>query len=187
MFGTNKKGSSGENIAEQVLLLDASAFILGYDTTGTDVDLYTVPLVREELREGGLARLRLDSAVRNGRLKMVKPDPSHTIDVGMAVAEMGEANVLSETDSQLLALGVQLISKGLSPIIVSDDYAIQNVANSLGLKFRSLATTGIKRQFEWVTYCPGCHKTFQTGQPEGLCPVCGTKLRRKPVKKKWIR
>ena len=167
-------------------MLDASAFILGYDTTGTDADLYTVPLVREELREGGLARLRLDSAVRNGRLKMVKPDPSHTIDVGIAVAEMGEANVLSETDSQLLALGVQLISKGLSPIIVSDDYSVQNVANSLGLKFRSLATTGIKRQFEWVTYCPGCRKTFQTGQPEGLCPVCGTKLRRKPGKKKQI-
>lgn len=168
-------------------MLDTSAFILGYDTTDTDADLYTVPLVREELREGGLAKLRLDSAVRNGRLKMVKPDLSHTNDVGLTVAEMGEAYVLSETDSQLLALGVQLILKGLSPIIVSDDYSVQNIANSLGLKFRSLATTGIKRQFEWVTYCPGCRKTFQTGQPEGLCPVCGTKLRRKPVKKKRIR
>lgn len=186
MSETYRKGSSGGDVAEEVLLLDASAFILGYDTTDTNADLYTVPLVRDELREGGLARLRLDSAARNGQLKIVQPEPSHMIDVGKTIMEMGEANALSETDSQLLALGVQLISKGLGPVVVSDDYSVQNVANSLGLEFRSLATPGIKRQLTWIIYCPGCRRNFQAEHPEGICPVCGTKLRRKPGKKKQI-
>ncbi|MFB0558030.1 MAG: NOB1 family endonuclease [Candidatus Bathyarchaeia archaeon] len=172
---------------EIVLLLDTSAFILGYDLTDADDELYTVPSVREELREGELARLRFESAVRNGRLKLVKPDSGYLIEVEVTIEEMGEASALSETDSQILALGIQLKSDGLEPIVISDDYSVQNVANRLGLGFKSLATIGIRQQFEWVIYCPGCHRVFREPQPEGLCPICGTELKRRPGKKKKIK
>lgn len=168
----------------RVLLLDTSAFIMGYEATDVEAEHYTVPSVREELREGDLAELRFDSAVRRRRLKVVTPDPEHLSEVRAVTIEMGEAGVLSATDEQLLALGVQL--KSSVPVIVSDDYSVQNVADRLGLGFRSLATPGIKRRFEWVIYCPGCHKIFSVPQPEKVCPMCGTELKRRPGRKRPI-
>jgi UPF0271 protein len=168
----------------RVLLLDTSAFIMGYETTDVEAEHYTVPLVQEELMEGDLAELRFDSAVRRGRLKVVTPNPENLSEVRAVILEMGEAGVLSATDEQLLALGVQL--KFSAPVIVSDDYSVQNVADRLGLGFRSLATPGIKRRFEWVIYCPGCHKIFSAPQPGKVCPMCGTELRRRPGRKRLI-
>ena len=168
----------------RVLLLDTSAFIMGYEATDVEAEHYTVPLVREELREGDLAELRFDSAVRGGRLKVVTPDPEHLSEVRAVILEMGEAGGLSVTDEQLLALGVQL--KFSAPVIVSDDYSVQNVADRLGLGFKSLATPGIRRRFEWVIYCPGCHKIFSVPQPGKVCPMCGTELRRRPGRKRPI-
>jgi rRNA maturation endonuclease Nob1 len=155
----------------RVLLLDTSAFIMGYETTDVEAEHYTVPLVQEELREGDLAELRFDSAVRRGRLKVVTPNPENLSEVRAVILEMGEAGVLSATDE---------------PVIVSDDYSVQNVADRLGLGFRSLATPGIKRRFEWVIYCPGCHKIFSAPQPGKVCPMCGTELRRRPGRKRLI-
>lgn len=167
-------------------MLDTSAFIMGYEATDVKAEHYTVPSVREELREGELSKLRFDTAVRNGRLKVVIPDAKYLTEVGVVTAEMGEAGVLSETDKQLLALGIHLKSESLKPIVVSDDYSVQNVANRLGLGFRSLATPGIRRQFEWIVYCPGCHRTFRTPQQGRVCPVCGTGLKRRPGRKEEI-
>ena len=169
-----------------VLLLDTSAFIMGYEATDVEAEHYTVPSVREELREGDLAELRFDSAVRRGRLKVVTPNPEYLSEVRAVTLEMGEAGVLSATDEQLLALGVQLKSESSAPVIVSDDYSVQNIADRLGLGFRSLATPGIRRRFEWVIYCPGCYKIFSVPQPGKVCPMCGTELRRRPGKKRPI-
>ena len=165
----------------QVLLLDTSAFIMGYDATDMEAEHYTVPLVREELREGDLAKLKFDSANWSGKVKVVTPDPKCLNEVRSVTREMGEAEVLSATDEQLLALGVQL--KSSEPIIVSDDYSVQNIADRLGLRFKSLATHGIRRRFEWIIYCPGCHKIFNVSQPGNVCPMCGTELRRRPGRK----
>lgn len=170
----------------RILLLDTSAFLMGYEAADVETEHYTVPFVREELREGNLAELRFDSAVRMGRLKVVTPNCEYLSDVRAVSLEMGEAGVLSAADEQLIALGVQLKSKSLAPIIVSDDYSVQNVADRLGLGFRSLATPGIRRRFEWVIYCPGCYKIFSTPQPGKVCPVCGTELRRRPRRKRPI-
>jgi UPF0271 protein len=172
---------------KRVLLLDTSAFIMGYEATDVEAEHYTVPQVLDELREGGLARVRFESAVMSGRLRVMSPDPGCLEELRAVTAVMGEAGVLSEADEQLLALGIQLKSESSVPIVVSDDYSVQNVASKLGLGFRSLATPGIKRRFEWVVYCPGCNRTFDTARPGGMCPICGTELKRKPSRKEQIR
>jgi UPF0271 protein len=89
-------------------------------------------------------------------------------------------------DALLLSLGLQLKSEGLKPVIVTDDYSIQNVSDRLGIGFRALTTHGIKRQFEWTIYCPGCRRTFPAPQPDGVCPVCGTELKRRPGRKRSL-
>jgi UPF0271 protein len=171
----------------RVLLLDTSAFIQGYGATDTDSEHFSVPAVRAELREGSLHRLRFDNAARNGYLKILTPSPWSLERLDEVVKEMGEKGILSNADTQLLALGLLLQSEGMSPTVVSDDYAVQNVANSLGLGFRSLATPGIKQRFEWIIYCPGCRRSYESPQRDNVCPVCGTKLKRKPGVKKKIK
>jgi len=168
----------------RAILLDTSAFIMGYEASDVDAEHYTVPAVREELRKGTFPRLRLDTALRIGRMRMLSPKNRYVLEVETATAELGETGALSSADRELLALGLQLKAEGKNPIVVSDDYSVQNVADLLGLNYRSLATPGIKRRFDWVVYCPGCRRTFRSPQPGGLCLICGTTLKRKPVKKR---
>ena len=169
-----------------VLLLDASAFILGYMATDTDAEHYSVPAVRDELNEGSLHRLRFDNAVGMGHLKVLDPAPRFSEELHEVAREMGEAGALSVADEQLLALGLSLLSQGKVSTVVSDDYSVQNMASRLGLGFKSLATPGIRRRFDWVVYCPGCRRRFEDPQKGNTCPICGTELRRRPGGKKRI-
>ena len=85
-----------------------------------------------------------------------------------------------ETDVELLALALELKSKGYRPQVVSDDYSIQNVATQAGIEFLALATFGIKRLLEWIRYCPACHREYPANNSSKECLVCGTALKRKP-------
>ena len=165
------------------LVLDSSAFIQGLDPQNEAA--YTVPLVVEELRDEFTAA-RLRSMEATGRLKVVEPEQWLLDVVEGEALRMGESHALSATDKQVLALGLQLRNDGLEPVIVSDDYSVQNMADALGLGHRGLATPGIKRRFTWTLYCPGCRREYTEPQPEDVCPVCGTVLKRKPVRKQGV-
>ena len=156
---------------ENVILLDTSAFIMGYEVSDVDMEHYTVPAVRKELREGDLSSLRLDTALRTGKLSIRSPEARYVAELETAAAELGEAGVLSYADMELLALAIQLRAEGKNTIVVSDDYSVQNVADHLGLRYSSLATPGIKRRFDWSIYCPGCRRSFSEPQPGSVCPV----------------
>ncbi len=170
--------------ALKVLVLDTSAYIQGFDPQTQSV--YTVLRVREEIK-GQYALMRFDNAVKTGRLQVLEPEKSYKEKIEEKTLTMGESHILSETDRDVLALGLQLKEKGFDPVIVSDDYSVQNMADIMELKHKSLATPGISRQFKWIIYCPGCKRTYDQPQIDGVCPVCGTELRRKPVNKKKIR
>ena len=165
------------------LVLDSSAFIQGIDPQNEAA--YTVPLVVGELRDG-LVVARLRSMESTGRLKVVEPKESYLDIVEDESLRMGESHVLSATDKQVLALGLQLRDVMLEPVIVSDDYSVQNMADALGLGYRGLATPGIKRQFTWTLYCPGCRREYAKPQPDDVCPICGTELKRRPSRKRGV-
>ena len=173
--------------SRRVLLLDTSAFISGYEMLDASLEHITVPEVAEELREGSLTRLRLENAQRSGRLKIFFPEPRYLEEVETITLQLGEKGVLSAADKQLLALGLQVKDGGGEPVIVSDDYSVQNTADRMSLGFQSLSTRGIKRRFEWTIYCPGCRRVFEEPQRGGICPICGTQLKRKPGRKQSLR
>ena len=177
--------SSGAGGAE-VRVLDTSAFIAGYGGPGSGEALYTVPAVKGEVREGGLQRFRLENAERAGLLTVLEPEENYRKEVQRVLAEMGEIGVLSEADTQILSLGLQLKTEGNKTVIVSDDYAVQNIADRLGLGIKSLRTQGIKRRYKWITYCPGCRRTFEDPPADRVCPVCGTRLKRRPSTERKI-
>jgi UPF0271 protein len=172
-----------DETGRRVVVLDTSAFVAGLDPFSINEEQYTVPMVNEELRGNSLAAVRLRTAVENGRLTVRVPAKSSVQGVKDSAALVGDWFFLSETDLQVLALALELKIQGYSPLIATDDYSIQNVANQIGIEFASLGTFGIRKRLQWVRYCPACHKEYPANYRSGNCMVCGTALRRKPLRK----
>ena len=126
---------------------------------------------------------RFNAAVENRRLRVRTPTNSSLQDVKEASRRVGDARYLSEADLQVLALALELKRAGLHPLILTDDYSIQNVANQIGVNFTSLMTYGIRFRFNWILYCHACHRKYPSDCKFKSCEVCGTKLKRKPMRK----
>ena len=167
--------------------MDTSAFIAGFDPFSISEEEYTVPLVRSEITGNSMAWVRFKTAVDNGKLKVVTPKRIFMNKVKAAAKVVGDKFFLSDADLQVLALALELKTRGYSPLVATDDYSIQNVANQMKIKFASLATFGIRFRLEWVRYCPACHRRYPPDYKFETCEVCGTRLKRKPVRKRLLK
>lgn len=163
--------------------MDTSAFIAGFDPLSAGERQYSVPMVRRELASKSMPWVRFKAAVENRKLRVRKPKISFLKKVKEASKSVGDVRYLSEADMQVLALALELKSTGLDPLIVTDDYSIQNVANQMGVNFTSLMTYGIRFRFDWILYCPACHRKYPPDYKFKSCEICGTELKRKPLRK----
>jgi len=155
---------------------------MGLDPLGLEFESYSVPEVTEELRQQTGPAYRLSTSTASGKMKIQSPSKSSSSEVLEEARTLGDKVVLSKTDTSVVALALDLSKEGKTPIIVSDDYAVQNVAEALKLNYQSLATFGIRQKFNWVLYCPACFRQYSNGETQD-CLICGTKLKRKPVDK----
>lgn len=155
----------------------------GFDPFSISEEQYTVPRVREEFAGNPMALVRLKTAIENRKLKVRIPEKMFLEMVRTSANAIGDTFFLSETDLQVLALALQLKMEGYTPLIATDDYSIQNVARRLGIEFASLATFGIRQPLKWVRYCPACHRKYPADYRSKICRVCGTELKRKPLRK----
>ena len=167
----------------KALVLDTSAFIGGFDPLTVPEEQYTVPEVKNELIADSMNVVRFNAAVESGKLAVKSPKNSVLDEVKEASKKVGDMRYLSEADLQVLALALELKGNGLTPLIVTDDYSIQNVANKIGIDFTSLMTFGIKLRIKWILYCPGCYRKYPPDYKYEICEICGTELKRKPKKK----
>jgi UPF0271 protein len=147
-------------------VLDASAFIDDYHADGPVV---TVPLVREELRDA--AAYRFDALEGSG-MRLHVPDPATVERVGRAADTTGDRAELSRTDTRLLAAAHEL-----DATLVTDDYAMQNVARELDLATEPISKEGITERREWRFQCQGCGRVYDDHHDR--CEVCGAGLTRK--------
>ena len=172
---------------ERVLVLDASAFIAGFDPLSVGEEQYSVPEVRRELVSNSLPWIRFTTAVDGGRLKVEVPGSRALRGVREASKRVGDVLFLSDADLRVLALALELRDRGCNPQIVTDDYSIQNVADQLGIEFAPLMTFGIRFRLQWMLYCPACYRKYPSDYRFKSCEVCGTELKRKPLKKTVVR
>ena len=147
-------------------VLDSSAFINDY-TTGEQIA--TIPLVREELEDE--AGYRFDALEGSG-MRIHIPDPETVDRVERAARETGDADELSRTDVRLLATAFEL-----DATLVTDDYAMQNVAEKLDVFVDVIAQEGIDETLDWRFQCQGCGRTFDDNLER--CEICGSDLERK--------
>jgi UPF0271 protein len=170
----------------KVLVLDTSALIMGLDPLGIEFESYSVPEVADELRTQTGPSYRLATSTVSGKLKIRTPTEDSLDEVSQRAMALGDKLVLSRADMNVLALALDLSKEGKAPVIVSDDYAVQNVAESLRVEYQSLATLGIRQRFNWTYYCPACFRRYPNGEVQ-VCQVCGTQLKRKPLSKQTAR
>jgi len=160
----------------RVLVLDTSAFIMGFNPTGS-ITAYSVRSVEDELVQGTMPYLRFRLSQEKGSLVVRNPSDEARRAIELQSARSGEAGFVSEADREVVALALDLKNEGLEPVIVSDDYAVQNLSEHLNLGYGSLANFGIVHRFNWIMVCPACHRRYKV--PEKVCRVCGTELKRR--------
>ena len=164
-------------------ILDTSALIMGINPSMIEGQAYSVPEVEFELPPKSMAALRFSTSRDNGSLLVREPLSSSYEAVRKASLKLGERSALSKADLKILALSLEIRMGGGNPVIVSDDYAIQNVAEHLGLSYTFLATFGISYEFNWSFYCPACFRRYPHSYLDRKCEVCGTELKRRVMKK----
>ncbi|UXD21594.1 ribonuclease VapC5 [Ignicoccus pacificus DSM 13166] len=128
---------------------------------------YTTPDNLEEVKDSN-SKSALERYIY--KLKVVSPDQRYVKIVMEKARELGED--LSETDVKVVALALQL-----NALLLSDDYGVLNVAQALGIEWKSVRTKGIDGNIKWEKFCPACKRSYP---PEyKVCPVCGTVLKRR--------
>jgi len=147
-------------------VLDTTAFITEYHTTD---DTATVPSVREELE--GESAYRYD-AMEGADMYVHLPEEGTVNRIRRAAENTGDADVLSDTDVSLLATAFEL-----DAVLVTDDYAMQNVASRLDVGVEAIAQEGITEERDWSFQCQGCGREFD--EDKERCPICGSSLSRK--------
>lgn len=167
---------------KRAVILDTSAFVAGFDPFSICEEQYTVPAVKEEIARKSISEFRFETAEENGKIKIEKPEGEFVEKARRTASDVGDTFFLSDADVQVLALAFQLKANGYSPLIATDDYSIQNVAKQAKIEFASLATFGIRRRLQWMRYCPACHKTYSANFKSSSCDICGTLLKRKPLR-----
>ena len=120
-----------------MLVIDAAIFIQGIDVEGC-----TTPKVVEEVKDPE-SRLLLESLISAGKVKVLMPSGESIQAVREKAVETGELNELSEADIEVLALAYEL-----NAVLFTDDYNLQNIAKTLGIRFKTLKR-GIKRVIHW--------------------------------------
>jgi UPF0271 protein len=147
-------------------VLDSSAFITEYHTSD---DTATVPSVREELEDESAYRY---DAMEGADMYVHLPEEGTVDRVRRAAENSGDLGTLSGTDVSLLAAAFEL-----DATLVTDDYAMQNVAARLDTDAEVIAREGISEQREWSFQCQGCGREFE--EDRDRCPICGSDLSRK--------
>ena len=156
-------------------ILDASAFYAGVPFRSSD-DCYTTSLVYDEIKHIKKNHDALGTLLETNRLKIKDPNIESTESSVKASKNTGDFPQLSKQDISIIALCIEMNGE-----IISDDFAILNVAKNLDLKVSPIMTKGIEDVGKWIHYCPGCRTNHRTGKE---CPACGTPLKRKLLKNK---
>jgi UPF0271 protein len=156
------------------VILDSAAF-MSDAAIPRDKELFTIDDVVVELKDAkSTAKL---SYLKSVGLRILAPSDKSIDSVKEVARKTGDIEVLSNPDIKILAL-----AQDVGGTIVTDDYAVQNVAAAMNITYQGAAQKGITEKINWVFRCKGCGRIWTRCYDE--CPVCGTALKRVPEKKK---
>ena len=155
-------------------VLDATAFYVGIAFASND-SFMTTSAVYQEIQHIKTKQGVLEMLQQTNRLQIRDPNNESIIIVKDTADKTGDSATISEQDISIIALALENKIE-----LITDDFAVTNVARQLKIQTYSLMTQGISTVGKWISYCSICGKEFSK---EKDCPICGSKLNRKLGKK----
>lgn len=155
------------------LVLDASAFLSGrLNSIPEDFEkVITVTSVKKEVNRGNPGRL-ISNLMATG-LEILDPSSRNAaIEAANKTGDMGE---LSPADLDIISISVELGDV----VVMTDDFRIQNVLESLGISFIPAGEIGdraIEKRWSWSYRCRGCGRYYEKKFEN--CPICGSDLKK---------
>jgi UPF0271 protein len=168
--------SESQFLNEKIHVLDSTAFFAGIPFQG-EGKYYTTYQVLDEVRGRGIGAQLIHS-----RVQVTEPSKEAVQKVKEASNRTGDQKSLSEADTSILAVTLDLIKskRDEEVVLVTDDFAVRNVAEVIGINLSETSIRGGEwKRITWITYCKGCGKEYLDPK-RSVCEVCGTKLSRKP-------
>jgi len=160
-------------MSEPAFVLDSTAFYAGIPYQGNG-RYYTTYLVLEEVKHHNVG-----SSLIHTRVQVTEPSADSVNKVRSTASKTGDIGALSQTDISLLALALDLTHAEGSASLVTDDFAVRNVAEVLSIPLSQTSMKGSEwKNITWRIYCKGCGKQY-TNPKLTRCPVCGTDLVRR--------
>jgi len=155
-------------------ILDTSVILSG-KPINLDANIATTPGVFKEFTPGGKDYQNFQFLMEKG-LKIQDPTKESIKQIKDVSQKTGDKERLSETDKEILALALDINKNDeCEAVILTDDYSIQNVAQTLKIKFETISQKGITKKFKWTYQCRGCGKKFK--ENINTCPICGSSIK----------
>jgi len=151
--------------------LDAGAFYGGIPFLSSG-KYCTTPAVFDEVKHIKRSHGAIEVLLETDSLEVIEPESGSIERVKTEAKKTGDYQKLSKADFTIIALALQLHVK-----LLTDDYAVANVATALKIPIESSSSKGIKETRKWIAYCSACGKAF--GPEAKECPLCGNRLKRK--------
>jgi UPF0271 protein len=166
-------------MTKRVYVLDASAIIGGFISKKSD-NFVTASVISEikDLK----SKISLERAIEDGSITIMEPEPVDIDDVTAVIKKSGDVLRLSSVDIKLVALGFKLKRESMDPMVVTDDYSMQNVLKIVELPYRGVLTEGINEVYGWIKICKGCKKKYPPEYDYDECEICGTRIIKKRIK-----
>jgi endoribonuclease Nob1 len=152
--------------------LDAGAFYSGLVFLSSSLRYCTTHAILDEVKHIKKSHGAIEALIESNTLQIVNSDRKSIQKVVAAARETGDYVKLSEADISIIALALQL-----QIVLVTNDYAVANVASTLKIPVKSVAGKGMRQTRRWIAYCSACGRAFGPNAKE--CRLCGNRLRRK--------
>lgn len=172
-----------KDMKKNIFIIDTSAILSGRMLNFFDSEFVTTPKVADELKPGGRDYRNFQYLKEKG-LKIIKPEKIFLEKIKKICEKFGEKERLSKPDIELLSLALQFKTNTNNPIIVTDDFSIQNIAEHLKISYQNINERKIKEKFKWETRCQGCRKKLK--ENISICPICGSDTKKEIGKKTKI-
>jgi len=154
-------------------VLDSTAFYAGIPFSSNE-PCFITSLVYNEIEHIKKDHDAVQILIETKRLTISEPEQRFTITVNEAAKKSGDFPNLTQEDISIIALSLQLEAE-----LLTDDFAVSNVAKNLSIKVIPVMTNGINDVITWTYYCPACKTNFSKITE---CPNCGNILKRRPLK-----
>lgn len=152
-------------------VLDATAFYAGLPFRSHD-RYHITDIVYNEIQHIKKNHDAIQILIDTKRLLIQQPNHIHVKKAKDTAEKTGDLTSLSNEDISSIALSLELEAE-----LLTDDFAVSNVARNLGIEVIPIMTKGIKTVGRWIHYCSACGISSK----KLTCANCGNKLTKKLI------